>query len=123
MLQELQTYLRVALRGVGHRAELAGIELTEARDRLIAVLALLIGAAVLVLLAGGVVTCFVAAAFWDTAYRLPALGALGLCYLLGAALCGWRVRRLLDTWQLFPLTKEQLRKDASCVELLMRHPS
>ncbi len=120
MLQELQTYIRVALRGIGHRAELAGLELSEARDRLVAVLLLLLVAAVLVLLAGGVVTVFVAAAFWDTAYRLPALAGLGLLYLLAAAFCALRMQHLLSTWRPFPLTQEQLRKDAACVELLMR---
>lgn len=119
MLPELQTYLRIALRSIGHRAELAGLELLEARDHLVAVLLLLVGAATLVLLTGGVVTFFVTAAFWDTAYRLHAIGALGLLYLLAAALCWLRVRRLMAAFQPFAQTKEQLRKDAACVQLLM----
>lgn len=120
MLKGLQTYIQVALRSIGHRAELAGIELIEARDRLIAVLLMLIAAAVLVLLAGGVVTIFVAAAFWDTAYRLHALGGLALLYILAVTFCALRLQHLLRTWRPFPLTQEQLRKDAACVELLLR---
>ncbi len=122
MLADLPLYVRVALRGLRHRSELAGIELGEARDRLLIALLLLLGAALLALLAGGVLTLFVAAAFWDTAYRLHAIAILGLCHIAGAGICFLRFRQLLRTWDPFALTKEQLRQDAACIETLMDEP-
>lgn len=55
---------------------------------------------------------FVLAAYWDTPYRLHSVGTLTGLFLLGAVICGSRVRTQLKTRpQLFEASLAELYKD------------
>jgi uncharacterized membrane protein YqjE len=66
------------------RAELAGVELVEERERLVLRLALLIAGGVVLAFSGLFVGVFVIALLWDS-YRLTAIAAVAVLYALG----GW----------------------------------
>ena len=105
---------------LGHRIELAGIELGEARGRLVAALVVSLGA---VLMLGGAVallTAWVAVALWAT-LGAAVLAWLALAYaLLGAALLGWLHRRLHTEPKLLAETLAELQRDAAA--LRGQHP-
>jgi uncharacterized membrane protein YqjE len=85
--------LKVALVRVGEsaiglfrtRAELAGVELIEERERLLLRLGLLIGGAIVIAFAALFVGLFVIALFWET-HLLEAIAAVTLLYAIGGAL-------------------------------------
>ena len=71
------------------RAELAALEFDEARERAkdrVTLLVIGLGCLAMAILS---VTAFVVAYFWDT-YRLQALGAVTLAYLLAGVIALWR---------------------------------
>jgi uncharacterized membrane protein YqjE len=106
---------RVVFEGLGHRAELAAIELAEARSVLAASVVLLAISIVFFLLAGATLTVALAAAVWNTAYRTPILVLIGLADLAGAAAFLFAARRRLRSWEPFGETSAQLKKDARCL--------
>ena len=67
------------------RAELAGIELVEERERLLLRGALLIGGAIVIAFAALFVGLFLIALFWET-HLLEAIAAVTLLYVIGGAL-------------------------------------
>jgi uncharacterized membrane protein YqjE len=106
---------RVVFEGLGHRAELAAIELAEARSVLAASAVLLAISLGLFLLAGATLTVALAAAVWNTSYRIPILLLVGAAYAVGAAAFLLAARRRLCRWQPFGETSAQLKKDARCL--------
>lgn len=63
-------------------------------------------------MAAAVFTAFIAVAFWDTPYRLLAVGLVGLAWLLGGLVCLWRVsRNLKEARNPFALTLAELERD------------
>jgi uncharacterized membrane protein YqjE len=121
-LKRVGDYARVLFTGVHHRAELAAIELVEARNAAIACGLWWAGAVLLLLLGLATLTAVVAVAFWDSPFRLAALGIMAAGYLGGAAGCLLKLRRQLRTWQPFNETAGQIRKDARCLGELMQRP-
>jgi uncharacterized membrane protein YqjE len=121
-LKRLGDIFRVLLTGVHHRMELAGLELIETRNEAVRCGLWWAGAVLLLVLGMATLTALVAAAFWDTPYRLAALGTMGGGYLLGALICLARVRSHLRHWRPFNETTEQIRKDIVCLENLSRQP-
>ena len=109
-------YSKLALRSFGHRAELVSIELAEARNEAVVSLLLLVGAAALLLLFLFCGTLLIAAAVWETSYRLPVLGGLTVLYLAVGGTCAWLARQRLKAWRPFEATADQLRKDGDCLE-------
>lgn len=110
------TRLGASLAGaLGHRIELAGIELGEARGRLVAALVVSLGA---VLMLGGAVallTAWVAVALWAT-LGAAVLAWLALAYALGgAALLWWLRRRLHAEPGLLADTVAELKRDAAAL--------
>jgi uncharacterized membrane protein YqjE len=107
------------LRGLDHRAELAALELSEAREHATGIAALLLLAAVAALLTGFALNFLIAAIWWDTPHRVLAIGVSTLVQAAvagGAALlCARRARR----WRPFPETFEQLKKDSQCLHALL----
>jgi uncharacterized membrane protein YqjE len=101
-----------ALAGLlGTRLELVGIELRE--EILYLQRVLILGIVAAFLLGGALVVTggLIAAAFWDT-YRLPALGAVALLYVIVAAICLLRVRSSLQQRSLpFDTTVRELEAD------------
>jgi uncharacterized membrane protein YqjE len=109
-------YSKLALRSFGHRAELVSIELAEARNEAVVSLLLLAGAAALLLLFLFAGTLLIAAAVWETAYRLPVLGGLTFIYLVGGIVLSLIARQRLAAWKPFEATADQFRKDGDCIE-------
>lgn len=115
-LLDALTRLGASLAGaLGHRIELAGIELGEARGRLVAALVVSLGA---VLMLGGAVallTAWVAVALWAT-LGAAVLAWLALAYALGgAALLWWLRRRLHAEPGLLADTVAELKRDAAAL--------
>jgi uncharacterized membrane protein YqjE len=106
---------RVIVEGLGHRAELAAIELAEARSVLAASAVLLAVSVGLLLLAGATLTVALAAAVWNTPYRIPILALIGIVYAVGAMAFLFAARRRLRRWEPFGEISAQLRKDARCL--------
>jgi uncharacterized membrane protein YqjE len=121
-LKRVGDYARVLFTGARHRAELAALELIEARNAAIASGLWWAGAVLLLMLGSATLTALVAAAFWDTPYRLAALAVMAAVYLGGAVTCFLQVRRRLRSWQPFHETAGQIRKDALCLGELMQRP-
>lgn len=98
---------------LGHRLELASIELGEARSRLVATLIVSLGA---VLMLGGSVallSAWVVIALWST-IGAAALAWLALFYALaGAGLLWWLQQRLHADVPLLADTLAELRRDAA----------
>jgi uncharacterized membrane protein YqjE len=95
------------------RLELAGIELAEERERVIALLVLAVAGAVLATFAVAAVSLVVVAYFWDT-HRYQAIAAIGAVYGVLAALAFARassiVRRAPSP---FSATIAEFEKDRS----------
>jgi uncharacterized membrane protein YqjE len=93
------------------RLELIGIELSEEKDRLLAVLFLGLAAMMLATMALIALTALVAIAFWDT-YRWQALAGITLVYGLAALFCGLRARSgLRNAPIVFEATLKEFEKD------------
>ena len=109
---------KLAFRSFGHRAELASIELAEARNEAVVSLLLVWGTAALLLLFGIAATLVVAASVWDTPHRVPVLALLSAVYLLGALIFGVIARNRLKAWHPFEATADQLKRDGQCLDEL-----
>ena len=95
------------------RLELAGVELAEERERVIALLVLTVAGAVLATFAVAAISLVVVAYFWDT-HRFQAIAAIGAVYGVLAALAFARassiVRRAPSP---FSATIAEFEKDRS----------
>jgi len=104
------------------RLELATIEYTEERDRLVRQFALIVGAVgcglfALLFAAGAVV-----AVFWDT-YRLAAIIGVAIFFALAAALMIWRRQEIASTSPLpFAATVSELEKDRAALSRTLHMP-
>ncbi|MCX4160281.1 MULTISPECIES: phage holin family protein [Paraburkholderia] len=93
------------------RLELIGIELSEEKDRLLAVLFLGLAAMMLATMALIALTALVAIAFWDT-WRWQALAGITLVYALAALFCALRARSgLRNAPIIFEATLKEFEKD------------
>lgn len=97
------------------RAELLGLELTETKERLRATVILGVLAVVFLGLGLQVVTLLVIVLFWES-YRLTAITALAVAYLVLAAALAWRIRSLWRGAGPFAATMEELRKDLNAMQ-------
>jgi uncharacterized membrane protein YqjE len=105
---------------VAHRAELATLELAEAREHA-TVSALLAGAAGLfALLTGFAATLLLAGLVWDLPQRAWWLGGLAAAYLATAFTAGFLLARRLRSWRPLGATQEQLQQDYQCLNRLIR---
>ena len=77
------------------RAELAGVELAEERERLLRRLALLVTGIVVVSLAALFVGAFLVVLFWDT-HRLGAIAVVALLYALAGGLLIGKAKAIGD---------------------------
>lgn len=123
LFARVRTSADVVFHGVGHRTELAALELAEARKEAALFGLLAVGAAVALLLVGFTLTLAVAAAWWDTPHRVVALAwTAGGQALLGAA-AGSALFVRWRRWRPFSATQDQLRKDSACLHALLNNPS
>lgn len=105
---------------VGHRAELAALELDEAGAHARTSLVLVIVASLFGLLAGFALTLTVAGLVWDSPHRAAWLAALAAAYLVAAGIAGWVVRRRFQTWKPFSETRTQLQQDHACLNQIIQ---
>jgi uncharacterized membrane protein YqjE len=93
------------------RAELAGVELAQERDRLLSRAAHLAGGVVLLAFAALFVGAFVIVLFWDT-YRLQAIAAVALLHAVGGLMLFARARSIARAGDApFAATLAELDKD------------
>jgi uncharacterized membrane protein YqjE len=122
-VSRLQSSAAALVRGLDHRAELASLEMSEARDHAVGISGLFLLSAVAALLTGFALNFFVAALWWDTPHRLLALGlsvAVQAAVATTAAVICVRRARL---WRPLPQTIDQFKKDSQCLhELLTSRP-
>jgi uncharacterized membrane protein YqjE len=118
----VQTSAAVFVRGLDHRAELAALEMGEARDHAVGISGLFLISAVSALLTGFAINFLVAALWWDTPHRVLAIGlsiaVQATIAITAAVLCVRRAR----LWRPLPQTIDQLRKDSQCLHELLTLP-
>jgi uncharacterized membrane protein YqjE len=105
---------------VAHRAELARLELAEARDHTGGSTLLAVGAATLALCTGFAFTLWVASLVWDDPHRGWWLGGLWAAYLAATLATGFILARRLRTWRPFDETQRQLQLDYQCLHQLLK---
>lgn len=110
---------RAMLDGIGHRAQLALLELTEMRDQIASSLVLGLAALVLSLLGGIALTFAIAAAVWHLELRWLWLALLTLAYFGGAGLLAMSMKKRLKRLQFLPETSRQLNEDRVCLGSLL----
>lgn len=115
--------LFAALRGIATslhamlltRVELASAELAQARDHLVASLALMMVAAVFLFLALVAASLWVAVIFWDS-HRVEAVGGLAVAYAFVGLLLGLAARRRIKAMPaMLEATLQELRQDAQAL--------
>ena len=93
------------------RAELAGVELVEERERLLVRIGLLIGGAIVIAFAALFVGVFVIALFWET-YLLSAIAVVTVLYAIAGALMIAKSRAIgRDAPAPFAATLAEIEKD------------
>ncbi|HVU18280.1 MAG TPA: phage holin family protein [Candidatus Didemnitutus sp.] len=108
---------------VAHRAELAALELEEARGHAVISSVMACVALVLVLLTGMGFTVFVAGAVWESPHRTLWLGVLCAAYLMAAVAVSLVLTRRLRSWRPMGETQGQLQRDYQCLSQLFRQAS
>jgi uncharacterized membrane protein YqjE len=115
---------RVALdlfgESVAHRAELAALELEEAREHLTGSAILAGAVAALALFTGFAFTLLVASLVWDLPSRAWWLGGLCVLYLGAAATCGVMLSHRLRTWKPLGELQNQMQQDCQCLSQLIK---
>ena len=95
------------------RLEIFSLELAEEKSRIACLAGMALAAALCLFLALLVFSMFIAALFWDTAYRLLAIGlTAGVYAVAGVALAWLLARRLRADDAPFAVTVEELGRDA-----------
>lgn len=99
---------------VQNRVELFGLELAQEKDRGLRLFTQAAIAVVFLLLSAAVLTFLIIAIFWETPYRLWALGLLGLGYGLIGIIMLLRVKSNMASFHhAFTATIDELRRDAN----------
>lgn len=115
---------RVALELFGesfsHRAELAALEMEEAREHVAGSTVLAGAVAALALFAGFAFTLLVAGLVWDLPSRGWWLGGLCVLYLAAAVTAGIILTRRLRAWRPLGETQTQIQQDYQCLSQLIK---
>jgi uncharacterized membrane protein YqjE len=98
-----------------NRLELLVVEAQEARERLLRAILLALGVVALGLLTGISLTGAIVVLLWELSRVAALLALTGLYGATAVCLCR-RLTLLLRSWENFPATVEQLRKDRACLE-------
>jgi len=103
-----------------HRAELASLEVEEARDHALVSVLLAAGTAALTLFTGFAVTLLLASLAWDSPNRAWWLTGLCAAYLGAALVGGFTLSRRLRDWRPLNETQAQLQEDFQCLSQLIK---
>jgi uncharacterized membrane protein YqjE len=127
LLKRAGPVARAVLDGVGHRAQLALLELGEMKDRITSSLLMGVIALVLSLLGGIALTFAIAAAVWHRDDRGLWLALLTLAYFVTAGVLAMVMMRRLKRLEFLPETSRQLNEDRLCLGALLhdekQHPA
>jgi len=94
------------------RLEIFSLELAEEKSRVACLAGMALAAALCLFLALLVFSMFIAALFWDTAYRLLAIGLTAGVYAVAGVVLAWLLaRRLREDDAPFAVTVEELGRD------------
>jgi uncharacterized membrane protein YqjE len=115
-LNQIFPALKILLEAAVHRAEIATLELTVAREQALATTMVGLAAFALILLGGFTASFTLAALVWDLPNRALILGLAGLGCFLGAGLLIWIVASRLRSWHPLKETCQQLRSDRVCLQ-------
>ena len=106
------------------RVALFGLELNIETARVLGLLGLACAALVFALLAVLIFSLFTIVFFWDTPYRMLAIGLLGSAYALGALIFVVLIyRRLKHGAMPFQATLQEFERDAQMFSRLTQRPS
>ena len=105
---------------VAHRAELASVEVTEARDHALVSTLLAAGTAMLALFTGFAITLLLASLVWDSPHRVAWLTGLCFAYLAAAVSTGFSLVKRLRSWRPLSETQTQLQEDFQCLSKLIK---
>ena len=105
------------------RLEIFSLELAEEKSRIACLAGMALAAALCLFLALLVFSMFIAALFWDTAYRLLAIGLTAGVYAVAGVVLAWLLaRRLRADDAPFAVTVEELGRDAELFASVGRGP-
>ena len=105
------------------RLEIFALELAEEKSRIACLAGMALAAALCLFLALLVFSMFIAALFWDTAYRLLAIGLTAGVYAVAGVVLAWLLaRRLRADDAPFAVTVEELGRDAELFASVGRVP-
>jgi uncharacterized membrane protein YqjE len=121
-LGRLHASAAVFARGVDHRAELAAIELVEARNQAAGLSGLYLIGGVVALLTGVAINFLVAAIWWDTPHRILAVGLFTGLQATVATIAIVAATRRMREWAPLSQSFQQLKKDAQCLRELLTSP-
>ncbi len=97
---------------LGTRLALLCTELEEEREHAIKFIGLAVMAVLFLLLGLVVLSFFVVVLFWESSFRLHAIGMMALIYLIISLIAGWKAREILDARPRFlDSTLTELEKD------------
>jgi len=105
---------------VAHRAELAAVEVGEARDHALISTLLAAGTVVLALFTGFAITLLFASLVWESPHRVWWLTGLCVVYLASAFFTGFTLVKRLRTWRPLSETSTQLHEDFQCLSQLIK---
>ena len=103
-----------------HRAELAALEMGEARDHALVSTVLAAGTAALGLFTGFAITLLIASLVWDSPHRVWWLAGLCAVYCGAAIWTGMVLVQRLRTWRPLCETHTQLQEDFQCLSKLIK---
>jgi uncharacterized membrane protein YqjE len=101
-----------------NRIELLAVEVQEERERVLHAFLLALSMAVFGLLAGLTLTAAIAVLLWAYSPLAVLLTLTGLYGAAGVYLFR-RLTALLQNWQTFPASLDQIRKDRACLEKML----
>lgn len=103
-----------------HRAELAALEMSEARDHVLVSLLLAAGTAAIALIAGFAITLLLASLAWDSPHRAWWLVGICTAYVGTATGLGFMLVRRMRDWRPLESTQTQLQEDLQCLNKLIK---
>jgi uncharacterized membrane protein YqjE len=119
-LPSLSQAASLASEALGHRMQLAGLELDEAGSHAQASLVLLAVSVLFGLLGGFAFTLTLAALVWDSPHRPWWLAGLCAAYLAISGIAAFVLARRFRTWRPFSETRAQLQQDQACLNQLIQ---
>jgi len=119
LVQSIRHLILGTIAQTSSRLRLLALEITEERDRVLALLVAALVACFFVFMAAIFAAILVIATYWDTPYRFAAIGWIaGASFLIAVAAVGFFVYRVKKPTTLFNHSLSEFEKDRKAVETL-----